>query len=477
MAFSHPFLFVLFLTFFSQANAQFQADLAVKSQYQQIFSDESVTVSALSQQAYQSEATKGSYLYLSGLKSAMNYFIDANYDGVLDTIQSNIKQIKELKPNTPFGFFCLGEAYLHLGLVQMAQGNKLSALLALKKAYTTHLKNTTKYPTFLYSQKTLGMLEVAFNEAEYYSDFSSLLTGVKATKEKGAQRLNNVIESSNLYSFEARLFQVILYQFVTYDKELATKKMFGLLADYPQSKLVKAISAIVFTKNNESERALIVLNKLNHVNPYFIYLEGVNHLQLLHHQKATASFTRFLKTNPSYYQVSAKYLQAESFYLTGNQRLQGAVKGAMNAPHSDLPADKSAKNKINSLLTKNKKLMKARLLFDGGNNGKALLVLKGIDKTVLGRKETIEYYYRLGRVNQSLGAVANAKSNFLLAVLKEYEETKVYYAPYSCLQLGKIYQAEGDKKKAMAYLEAGLKYNHYQYETAIKVKIKKQLER
>ena len=477
VAYCHPFLFVYFLVFFTlQVNAQFQFDVTVQKHYSQIFTNEALSITELKQESVASKSSEGSYIYLCGLKYVIDYFVRAKYDGVLDSLRADNKLIKQLNPETPFGRFCLGESFLHLGFIQMAQSNKFGALLALKKSYHVHLHNVKDNPDFLPSQKTLGMLEIIFNEAQNYSEFSSLITGVKASQEKGQKRLETVIRESESFRFEANLFRLLIFQFVTYDFTAATLRTTQLLKEFSKSTLVQSITAVIYTKNNESRKALGVLQAMDNYTPYFVYLQGVNELQLLHHKKSIFYFNDFLKNNPSYYENSARFYMAKSYYLTNDNKLTQLIRQVEDAPSANLAADKVAKRKIGGLLSRNKTLLKGQLLFDGGSYNESLDQLLNVNKVMFNEADMIEYYYRLGRLYQELNEPQKAKANLLLVVFKSNNDHRTYFGPNACLQLAKLFLEDHKLIKAKQYLEAGLKYNHYEYQVSIKVQLRKVLE-
>lgn len=471
MAYGHPFLLLLILTAQS-AVAQFAWTDQVSNDYKMIFSNQSITVEVLSLKQSEYRHSEGCYEYLKSLKYTLDYFVLAEYDGVLDSLKVINKRLNQFEDKGDVAAFCVGESFLHVGLINMAQNNKVSTLLALKKSYSIHYENVKNNPSFLNSKKTLGALDVAFNEAKYYSEFSGLITSVKSSQEEGSRLLDQVVTVSVDFSFEAKVYQIMLYQFVTYEFDRAVSAVKQLKKEYPNSDLVNQIAVILYSKNNASQQALKLLEGQKYQNPYFVYLKGVNYLQLLDHKKAYKYLKRFLETNPSYYKTSSLYFLAECEYLSGNS-IEKAVLDVKNSEHEDLPADKKAKHIVEELPQRNKELLKGRLLFDGGDFERSLDVLNQLDKEVLSQTELIELYYRKGRCYQGLGKLDEAKSSFLLVLLKSNSNTRSYFAPYSCLQLGKLYLKENNFTKTEEYLSKGLKFKNYQHQSSIKVKLKK----
>jgi tetratricopeptide (TPR) repeat protein len=477
MTISHPFLFFIACFFFSQGViAQFSSNENVTSFYNRLFTNQSFSIKELDETASLDEDAKGCFIYLSGLKYSLDYLLAAEYDGVLEHLRANSRVIKQLSPNTSFGVFCLGESYFHLGLIQMAQGNKLSAFISLKRSYDVHLANVKKNPDFLPSLKTLGMLDVVFSEMKNYSEFSGLIMGVKSSKEKGLERLAYVVNESPRYSFEASLFQIVLNQFVLYDDKSATEGITDLLSERPTSNLIQSLASIIYTKNNDSKNALLLLAKVDKSNPYFVYLQGVNEAQLLHHEQSSVFLKNFLRVNSNYYQASAKYYLAQSYYLTTHKDLEKTIEEVENESQNQLPADRSAKRKINHLLTRNKNLLTSQLLFDGGEYKQSLEILINVDLNDFSNEDLIERYYRLGRLYEELNQFSNSKENYLMVVFKSDKKSSSYFAPNACLHLSKAYFRDCNYMKATQYVQSGLEYRNYEYQANIKVQLKKTLQ-
>ena len=130
------------------------------------------------------------------------------------------------------------------------------------------------------------------------------------------------------------------------------------------------------------------------------------------------------------------------------------------------------KNHVNS-----PKLLRARLLYDGGYYEKAHLELTGINNLSDYTMFFDEYYYRLARIESKLNYF---EEQVIAKYQKSYDlgrKSSNYYAPMSALQIGLIYENKKDYKKALIYFEKCLSLSDFDYERGIHQKAKVSLSR
>jgi tetratricopeptide (TPR) repeat protein len=154
-----------------------------------------------------------------------------------------------------------------------------------------------------------------------------------------------------------------------------------------------------------------------------------------------------------------------------------------------LDADRQALSEAQDTLPLNIVLLKARLLFDGGDYRKALEQLEVPEElTARGerdslpqiplsnKRDSIEYRYRLARIYDRLGDTERAV-RYYEQVLAEDTGTGWYFAPNSALHLGMIHEASGDTEKALAYYRECLKINKSAYKMSIDYKARQGVRR
>jgi tetratricopeptide (TPR) repeat protein len=86
-----------------------------------------------------------------------------------------------------------------------------------------------------------------------------------------------------------------------------------------------------------------------------------------------------------------------------------------------------------------------------------------------------EYYYRRGRLAHKTQDVTGAKV-FYLQTIDLTGNQPWYFAPNAALQMGYIFQAQGDVASARKYFEKALSYKRYVYKNGIDSKAKSALD-
>jgi tetratricopeptide (TPR) repeat protein len=124
----------------------------------------------------------------------------------------------------------------------------------------------------------------------------------------------------------------------------------------------------------------------------------------------------------------------------------------------------------------NKKLLEARIYFDGGYGVKADLALSKIIVQELSPNEQIEFYYRSARVNILLDKTEEGIINFEKCI-DLGADSDLYYACNSSLLLGNIYETRGKLDFANEYYRNCLKMRPSEYKIGIHQKAKSGLNR
>ena len=119
------------------------------------------------------------------------------------------------------------------------------------------------------------------------------------------------------------------------------------------------------------------------------------------------------------------------------------------------------------------KILKARLLFDGGYYQRAKNTLTTKDAH---SRYTLEYYYRLSRIYQAKEEYDEAQKYFTL-VIAAGKKSKAYYVCSSALQLGLINEALEDYSEAILYFETCLDMDPDNYKRSLHQKAKSGLQR
>ena len=145
--------------------------------------------------------------------------------------------------------------------------------------------------------------------------------------------------------------------------------------------------------------------------------------------------------------------------------------------NTDTDADKEANKNAKSGRWPNPLLLKARVLNDGGYNDQALTLLqtKNINEFT-DATDKLEYTYRTGRIYDDLNKDDAAIKNYLTAISLGISRTE-YYASRAALQIGMIYEKQGNKSLAIQYYTKCLEMANHDYKDSIDQKAKSGIAR
>jgi len=186
--------------------------------------------------------------------------------------------------------------------------------------------------------------------------------------------------------------------------------------------------------------------------PYLEYMLGLVKQRRLD-KDAGIHFEKFLKQFKGRNFIKDAYRKlAWQYLIFGDQKAYHRTMDLCAAKgFTIVGSDKSAQQAAEAGLPPNVRLLKARLLFDGGYLEESESLLKGIPPSNLKTDQhRLEYNYRLARVNQELGKKEEA-IRLYLKTLGEGRNLPWYYACRSALEMGNIYEARGQLEKAREY--------------------------
>ena len=165
--------------------------------------------------------------------------------------------------------------------------------------------------------------------------------------------------------------------------------------------------------------------------------------------------------------------------LVGDSKAYTAAMQTLLEKGNDvMDEDKQAQKEAENNEIPNLKLLKARLLFDGGYYLQALTVLvkEGNAKDFTSEKDQLEFTYRLGRIYHSWEKLAEAIPYYEMTI-KNGAKSTYYFAANSALNLGLIYEEKKDYKQARKYFEMCPGFKNKEYRNSIAQKAKAGLNR
>jgi hypothetical protein len=412
----------------------------------------------------------------------------ADFDRLKEKKSDRLDQIEGDDENSPYYLYAQAEINLQWALLRGRYGEYFAAAREIKKASSQLQQNSRKFPGFHLNAKGLGLINAFLGNLPDGVLKKMLATlGIKGNIEDGLAMLDKLAQNLPKSGYEPFYEEVVFYYaFVMSDivhSADAYSKTMKYTARISDSSLLKSyLQAYVCARNAHNEEAIAILSSRPAGEAYqpFAYLEllmGTAKLNKLDYS-AAANFKRFLLINKG-----VSYIKDANLHLAWIALLNGDT-GAYNAfvnkvkdtGYTFNEKDKQAMNEASAPVP-DTGLLKARLLFDGGYYIKALNLLsehQAGDFKI--EKDRIEYYYRMGRINDELGRDETALQNYQRTV-NAGKNSKYYYAANSALNMGKIYMRKKNEAKARICFNMAINMKNHEYENSIETQAKEGLKK
>ena len=133
----------------------------------------------------------------------------------------------------------------------------------------------------------------------------------------------------------------------------------------------------------------------------------------------------------------------------------------------DTEADKQAQKEAGTTVWPHSLLLRARLLNDGGYQREALRLLHGRSARDFALiEEKLEFAYRAGRLFDDLETDDQAIV-FYKEAIELGEKRKEYFAARAALQIGFIYEKNGDKVSALTWFRRCLSMKDHDFKNSL----------
>ena len=366
-----------------------------------------------------------------------------------------------------------GELNLHWAFVHLKFGHELDGAIHLRRAYHAITELKEQFPSFQPALKASGLLNVMIGSVPEKYNWILDLFNMDGSVQQGLSELNEISAADHPMAYEAKLWHAFIHGFVLQDPAGGLSVLNALVSDLSSEPLVLFLTANLYIKNGESERALHYLNQVDSVRglpiPYCNYLKGEIHLHkgayadaIRYYQKFLGEFSGTNYVKDSYYKI------ALSHWLSGKKsEAISYLEKARKEGKDQTEADKHAARNLDNLDLSTVTLTRARFYTDGGYYNEAEKILNEIDEQSLAiKRHQVEYLYRKARLAHKKLDLQKAKTLYKNTITRSGEEPW-YFAPNSCLQLAYIYQSEQNANEARKYFEAALKYKKHEYKNSI----------
>lgn len=436
--------------------------------------------------AWQLKKTRPEDLNLDYLLAAEIYlraFVIDNpgfLDSKLDSTSKYIKRLESLPDSEPFKEIYIGQLYLAQAVLEGRYENYFNAAWNFLKSYNHLSDGYSDFPEFAPNGMELGVLYASLGSLPDDFKTTAKIFGFNADIQQGMKMISNSyykVSESEEYSY-LKDYYGFVFSFMDFqlnDRSDNSPEKLGLNWEsssfmvFMQSRMDykdgKAQLAVKRVQNRPKGKEYADYNYLD----YYLGKIAVS----TDYELSKKSLNSFIasRTNDDYLKSSLRYL-AWSELLAGNSKETELLRTRILSEGktdkgADLQALREAERGFNIVL------IRARILFDAGQYKEALVYLESnkLEDCCAFSHEKLEYYYRLGRCQESLNLNMEALISFKRAVNIDLV-SPTFALGNSLLKAGDMERYFGNSKGAEFYYKACLDVKSYPFYDGIHQKAK-----
>lgn len=402
--------------------------------------------------------------------------------------EARLELIEQGDPNSPYFLFIQADIRLQWALARLKFEEYLTAFREVSKAFRLLEKNKKKFPDFMPNLKDLGILHAIIGTIpDNYKWGIKFFSGLEGTIEQGQREIEVVLAYAKSNEFIFRDETNVLYAFLMLHLNNNDSEAWSVLQasnlepnKNPLHTFIMANIAMHVGKNDEAIDLLINRPK-GGVFFDFPYLDFMLGLAKLRRADRDASF---------YFKKYLARFKGQNFIKEAYQKLawQELLNGNTAAYHKYMNIclekgstivgeDKNAEKEAASSILPDPVLIKARLLFDGAYYQEAYNLVKDKSSSFFSDKgHQLEFIYRKARILHGLKRNEEAIEAYK-ETIKQGSNEAYFFACNAALQIGLIYEQDGQNVKAIEYFKECLKIRPDEYRTGLHHKAKAALER
>jgi tetratricopeptide (TPR) repeat protein len=413
---------------------------------------------------------------------------EADYKRLKKNQEARLLKIQTGNSESPYYLYAQADLRLQWALVKLSFGEYLAAFNDISKAHKLLQRNQEKFPDFILNLKDLGVLHaLAGTIPDSYKWSAKVLGGLEGSVAQGRKELKTALQLTRQHSSPFKAEIAVMYAgillYLDNDGNAAWQVLQSADLQPRQNPLHCYVLANVAMRSQRNDQAIELLKQCPRGTefasaPYLDFMLGLAKLRRLD-SDAGAWFYKFLAHQRSNHGVKETYQKlAWIALLQGNTTgYREHMQSVLTNGKSNTGADKDALQEARAARIADVRLVKARLLFDGGYYQKAYDVLQELSAPAF--QETahqLEYFYRLGRILHGLGRYDEALEYYQKAI-EQGHQTSYFFACNAALQAGLIHELRRHHDKAREYYRLCLSMHPNEYKAELHQKAKSALER
>lgn len=378
--------------------------------------------------------------------------------------------------NSPWHRLCKAGLHMHWAFVYLRFNEQFKAAYNFRKSYILLKENKRMFPDFAYTDIFLGIEDATIGSIPDNYKWLASLFGMKGDLKRGVGTVKKFIEShkeGDAFYAEALVYYAYMNYYLLSDKSEAWQTVNR--PDFSTDKnlvnaFVKVNLAINYRKAGEAERLLKQLKGQSGYNsfPIFNYEYGYALMHKLD-TNAIGKFQAFLRDYKGRIFVQDAWQKmAYMHHLSGKKaEAEYCKKKILSFEDPITDSDKQAIRFAQKSTWPNKSLLQAQLLTDGGYYAEAMTLLNTHSSgDYVSIADKLEYHFRLARANDESGNINTAVENYkkAIGIGRQREEQ---FAARAALQLGFLYEKQGQNDKAMMMYKDALSMKNHDFQNSI----------
>lgn len=422
-------------------------------------------------------------LYLEDLSDFLFIVVTENqleFNARKELRSQRLKSLNKLSDESPYKLLAEGEIHLHWAFSKMRFGEYLSGARDINKAFHALEKNMEKFPDFLPTYKSMGLLHTLIGTVPDNYRWATNLMGVDGTIEQGISEMETVISKSDNRPEYANLRKETLFLLSFLHINLLNDKAalvaYKSYVEQETGPLMTFANASLLKEAGNSDQAISVIESSQESLSSFPYLNFLlGELKLARMDSdADLYFRSYIKSfkGKSYLKSSYQKLAWHALLVQEDEnQYHDYLSQVGSVGNTMLDEDKSAQKEFESEEMPNEVLLRARLQFDGGYFLQALKTLVSSESAGNSADERLEFTYRLARIHDELGNDNDAISYYEMT-MKNGSESKRYFAANAALKLGLLYERTSKYEAALKAFNACSEFKNSEYKNSILQKAK-----
>lgn len=412
----------------------------------------------------------------------------AGFDAVREERDIRLSLLEQGPEEAPEYYQFQAEVLLHWAMVRAKFDERYSAAREINQAFRMLRKNESRHSDHMASLRVLHAIRAGFGSLpKGYQWIIQILFSLEGTIDEGLEGLNTVLDYADshpefLYGEESLIISAFVYRHFANQPQ----KGLELLLDHTSTGRVSPIMrfAIANTAQAAGENETVI-----HMLEQYDPVAGELRIRFLDYMLGKAKLYRNDADADQPLKAYVHSFQGMHFIKEAYQKLawhalingneQGYAQYMRNIREEGEAMFEGDKQALEEAEPGNKPhpgLLKARLLYDGGYDDKALMELNRVNIEQLSFPQKLEYTYRSGRIYQAIGDFAEALGAYQRTI-REGQETRYYFACNAALQSGLIHEELGNDDRAIEFFERCLSLHPSMYENSLHQKAKMAINR